>query len=409
MAGSPDTTKLISKARKEGRKAGRSKQYDPWSLMDGAVVPYVRELESRRDEALARIDLAENDAVARERVRQGELQERVAVTAEEAAAVEDELADVRRYMDGCNAQLDRLAMREARIGDEVRRRRRRIRRGDPDPEPPPHLPPGFVYETGSVEQVDESWRNALWEGPHGRRMRLRTKLLLLGVLALVETPITIQIFHYLESSFALVLVFALPVATLMVFVPHLAGTHFRGRKATGAERTLRWLPLALIVPWASLALILGSLRRKVLLVTPTDARGRQYPSLVGNLHLNPLTITVMFVALLLLSGGLAFMLGLADDHPLVAAYHGAARRQRDLLDGLRGDRTRLAAARQNLEGHEDRLTAARERAAKQREIIMHSYDAAIAAYLDAVVQEMRDPTITEAVTGFREREEGRAE
>lgn len=389
---------LIQRARRDGHRAGRSGKYDEWSIAEPDGLPYVRSLDHQRDHDLAQIDVAELTAEERRLRRRVDAQVEAATAREDIEIARDELADVRRYLDACNTQMDRIAMREARIQEESRGRRKADR---DDPPPPAHMPPDYPYQSGPDEGV--SWPRAQWVGPHARRMSERTKLLALLTIALVEAPLQWRIFHYFEPQFWLSVIFTLPVAAIMVVLPHFVGLWYRERTATGADPLQRWLPPALLMPWALLAFFLGDLRRRVLLAPIRDARGNTFPSLAGNLGLSPYTVSAMFIALLLLTGGIAFMLGIAGDHPIVAAYRAAAERRERILERVRGDRTALTGAQQRLDGFADERDNAGERAARRRTAVVAGYAAAASTYLDAVADELADPAATEAAgrTGGR--------
>jgi hypothetical protein len=235
-------------------------------------------------------------------------------------------------------------------------------------------------------------------------MSERAKLLALLAIAGVEVPLMWRIFHYLEPQFLLSVIFTLPVSAAMVVVPHFAGAWYRARHATGADLLNRWVPLALLMPWALLAFFLGDLRRRVLLVPKMDARGHTYPSLSDHLDLNEYTVSAMFIALLLLTGGVAFMLGIANDHPIVSAYLGADERWRSVLDRLRGDRTTLAGAEQRLDSSTEQDND-RDRTARRQDLVEEAYAAAAEAYLDGVTDELANPTATDAAARSGERRE----
>ncbi|MFI6348425.1 hypothetical protein [Streptomyces sp. NPDC050560] len=255
-----------------------------------------------------------------------------------------------------------------------------------------------------------------WEGLQTRPglPRWLTWALLLVVMA-VEVPVywvAYQPFHGVGSSGGDLLSGTLAVssAVIMLTVPHLAGHMLRWRAGTGSPRS-GWVPaLSLLGVWAGLTWALGTLRAKYVLqhdtpVPPADGadgfRGLDDPSgstgtLVDNLHLSSQTVTWLFTALLLLSGGVGLLLGLFREHPLLDAFRSAVERHAEL--GRRREESIAATERarsvtETAESRQqDRRDATDELIAATREL----HEAAAHEYLEGVMAGARDPALTES-------------
>ncbi|MFF9573338.1 hypothetical protein, partial [Streptomyces sp. NPDC014685] len=156
---------------------------------------------------------------------------------------------------------------------------------------------------------------------------------MLLAIAAVEIPIywvAFQPFHGTGSNESDFLsgTLAISTAVLMVLLPHLAGRTLRNRAATGSLRAAALPALALLGVWGFSGWALGDLRARLVLrrpdslETPPDIGEfegagdlAEQQTLVDSLHLAPHTITWMFVALLFLSGGIGFLLGLLSLDP----------------------------------------------------------------------------------------------
>jgi hypothetical protein len=124
--------------------------------------------------------------------------------------------------------------------------------------------------------------------------------------------------------------------------------------------------------------------------------GADTSTLVDRLHLTTQTVTWLFCALLLLSGGVGFLLGLFREHPFLDAFRTAVERREDLLRQRArsvADTERARAARETAEARrEDRQEAAREWIAATRAL----YESAAGAYLRGVMTASKDPAVSEA-------------
>ncbi|MFQ6145155.1 hypothetical protein ACLMNJ_19080 [Streptomyces seoulensis] len=255
-----------------------------------------------------------------------------------------------------------------------------------------------------------------WEGLQTRPglPRWMTWALLLVIMA-VEMPVywvAYQPFHGVGSTGGDLMSGTLAVSTavVMLILPHLAGLMLRWRSATGSPRR-GWLPsLSLLGVWGFLTWLLGSLRAKFVTQhdTPAPATGGtggfrglggtagDTSTLVDRLHLTTQTVTWLFCALLLLSGGVGFLLGLFREHPFLDAYRtalenrtGLLRRRAETVAATEAAQARQSTAQAR---QEDRREAADARIAATRQI----YEAAAHAYLDGVMGAAKDPAVTES-------------
>ncbi|MFI0486627.1 hypothetical protein [Actinomadura sp. 9N215] len=402
----PDDPPLIQRVRGEAFEHIGRGMYDPWSFDVDALPPYLVELRAEREREILRLqhDLAEAPRASRTRVETSDAQAGNAATT--VRHLERRLAETSRQEGVVRARLDHLAAAEAR---------RRPLPPDPgapdDKAPPPDRPDeADVPGADAREHCDhDPHPHECWEGLHTEPpLRGRWKMgILLGLIG-VEVPIQREIFRYFHGdSIAQQIetwIFTLPVAAIMILLPHLSGHLYRGRHVTGSERVLGWLPLALLVPWFYLAYVLGGLRAKVLLVPPRGPDGELIEGMspVDQLDLTPSTISVMYVALLLITGGIAFLMGLAREHPLQVAYRGAYRDRREAEAGLvaaepgaRDSESELAQARADLE-EQTRFGDVRLEEGTER--IHALYDQAELAYLEALGEAVGAPAFTEAIS-----------
>ncbi|WP_318200536.1 hypothetical protein [Streptomyces sp. SCL15-4] len=255
-----------------------------------------------------------------------------------------------------------------------------------------------------------------WEGLTTRPGLPRwLTLVLLGVIMAVEVPVywvAYQPFHGVGSTSGDLMSGTLAVssAVVMLIVPHLSGHMLRWRSGTGAPRS-GWLPsLTLLGVWGGLTWLLGTLRAKFVTQHDTPAAdtgdgagfrglggsGTDSTTLVDRLHLTTQTVTWLFCALLLLSGGVGFLLGLFREHPFLDAFRTAVERREDLQRQRArsvADAERARAAQETAEGRqEDRREAAREWIAATRAL----YESAAGAYLRGVMTASKDPAVSEA-------------
>ncbi|WP_413099182.1 hypothetical protein [Streptomyces sp. Inha503] len=437
-----DSAWLLDRARKHGASAATRQVFDPWVLAGPDRVPYFAELASLRNKVRHR--LAEEQARAEE---DGALEASRVRAAATAAGVRLERAGRRRAaleqrQSVTTDQLDRLARRADRwqtFRDTVRggfeRRWLRARmpaEGDDatGPERPgatrredePETTGGHarwqaVSDVDPVAEADAAQRalstRAAWEGAAARPGMPRwMKFGVLAALIVVELPVYYSVFENLHGvgRFADLLSYSLmvAVAVAMILAPHIAGWILRRRSVTGGVRLSSVPALALLGIWAYGAWALGDLRAKVAfreeppLDLPPDVAAdvgdsvRNPPSLIESLHLDPHSVSWMFVALLLLSGGIAFLIGLGEEHPYLAAYRNTAERLRELEQDIETDLAGSERAREAEATVSARAGARRAAHEERLYAVDELYEAAAHAYLDGVAMEAGDPAVTEA-------------
>jgi hypothetical protein len=111
-------------------------------------------------------------------------------------------------------------------------------------------------------------------------------------------------------------------------------------------------------------------------------------------------MTCIFTIILLLSGLIAFILGLAEVHPAVAAYRGAVTAREEAEAAyLNAVRAEAEATDSDPRSEEDVLAEQRYQAEERQAALWAEHLAARAAYLDAIALEMGQPTLTQAVGG----------
>ncbi|WP_461038233.1 hypothetical protein, partial [Streptomyces mayteni] len=398
---------LLARCRREGHRAARRGEFDAWVLGGEGLPSRLAALAAERDELRHR--LTREAAVQRSTAVRSAAQARAEADAAEAALRRSAEARAERsdHLDITRAQLDRLAEQAARrrqfrdtVARWVERRpgdaARAVPEGDPLPEPTAH-------------QASDSAR---WEGVSATGISRRGTLALLCCLTLVELPIYWSSFRRIHgtgdpSANLLTATFTLAVGIVMVSVPHVLGRLLRTLSATGAPRLLALPALLLLGAWVHACWVLGGLRASLLaedrdlLTDPDQARYldpevRDAGSVLDQIGVGEQTMSLMFTALLLLSGGVAFLLGLAVAHPYLAAYRATSRErerlvaaeQESTLAARRADQ-RAAAHPAEDQAREDALEAARRE-------VDERYEAAAHAYLDGLASGSRDPAVTEA-------------
>lgn len=361
----PDPAELIAEAERKGAADAASGMLDNWlfggaddEVSDRFDPPYVNELRSRCAAALA------------------------AARADRAIAT-DRLAYIRRWRDESQQEMaaareamGNVAVREARAADPlalpVQRRRES---GDLDGR----------SAVAQAEATDDPNRNAsnteqVWEG-ESRVLGAFWRAVVLAGLTAAESTVLRPVLAVAYGPGPESLYSAVAIAALMVGAPYLAALLLRGRRATGAERQVWYLVAALGVAWLVPAVILGSVQGRHL-------------AFAASSMLTPLSVILMFFALLIIIGVMAFMLGLARRHPFQDAYvrHRTTRNNLDVL-------YRTAADRIFPRYVEDDPAVTRQ----QDEAVRETYTAAEYAYFAALVRTVGDPSFTEAVQNRRSR------
>lgn len=395
---------LLRHCRREGRTAARRRMFDPLVLAGDGLPPRLAELAAERDRARHRLmRRAAADQEAAERAAgQAEAESTAAASAARRGA--EAIAEAAERLDVARAQLDRLADRAARRAEARDTLARWTAQRRIDPAHPGHSP-GHAPNPAAA--------HARWEGASSETsMSHRGTLALLLCLALVELPIYWSVFRRLHgtgdpASNLLTGTFTFAVGTLMIVVPHVLGRLLRARRATGATSLLVLPSTVLLGAWVYACWTLGELRTSLLteerapLVGPELERylpeqSRERPSVLAELGISEQTMSLMFVALLLLSGGVAFVLGLGRAHPYLAAYRaGHAERERlaasEQAATLAAEQARARAETRPAEDH-----ARREALDAALREVDELYEAAAHAYVDGVATGSRDPVLTEA-------------
>lgn len=233
----------------------------------------------------------------------------------------------------------------------------------------------------------------------------RLRIILMVALMAVEVPVYYKIFGYFTPRERLFTwAFTLPVALVMVLLPHLAGKQYRRRQQMPREPVIPAVTAIVMLLWLGAGVTLGWLRQKVLLVPIVDPLTGKEISAIGQLHVSVWTMTAIFATLLLMSGMIAFMLGLGEAHPVVAGYHDAVRAAEEAEDAYDEAVTRHAEAREPLRLTPDDITAASATEAGHRERALRAeYTAATEAYLDSFARETGEPAVTQAASTAKPR------
>ncbi|PRX17242.1 hypothetical protein [Actinoplanes italicus] len=338
---------LIAEADARGVRDAQASMYSAWSFggpgeerAEKHDPVYVRQLRDRREAAIESLRAAQNethDRIAQARERRDEFQNQMddARTRMSGLAVRDALAEARALADH----------------DDV-------------------LDP--------VEQPDDGDRTP-WEG-ESTPLRLSWRLLILVVLtaaqAIVQYAVFVEVLGSTPDRNGLIRWMTVLTSAVVVLGPFLSGTLLRSRGATGGERRGWYAAAVLVASWLVVIVVFGLVRGQVL----QDGAGRP-----GQAHVTPLTVVLMFVALMLVVGAMAFMLGLARRHPFQEAYV-RSRTRRDRFELI----MRTIATRLN-PAWVEQPDGSQERA------IREAYAAAEEAYFAALARTVGDPVFTEAV------------
>jgi hypothetical protein len=354
-------------------RAARENQYDEWSFDGDGPVPYAALLEEFEKKAIAAEE--ERQAQTRHEIRsalRAEAERRLAERERAAKTV----AHTRVRMDRHVHRRD-VSLRELDLLTGVHQP---LPEDGIDP-PPPQLKRWIGPGDGTLAP------------PVPRLLKLPLVLL----LALVEVPIhfmTFRLFHPRDPAMTWCL--TIPVAGCMVLGPHLTGVWLRRRLAAPSVGVMPIIASALLmVAWLGSAVVLASLRSTTL-VSPTFAEGVRIESAVHDL--SPTTLFAVFGLVLVLSGIISFLLGLADDHPAVAAFRSANRLAERAEDAhLRAITTHAGASIDLTVDESEAIDTAEERHARRVDAIRAEHAAAWAAYRDGWSLAVGNPSSTQAV------------
>ncbi|MEU0115969.1 hypothetical protein ABZ137_20190 [Streptomyces bobili] len=282
---------------------------------------------------------------------------------------------------------------------------------DPAPEPatPYASDPDDDFEPETVPAPTPP--AAHWEGlTETAAMARRPRLVLATLLVLVELPVYVTLFLAIhdgtpEGRLSAYLLSA-AVGVVMTAGPFQAGRQWRRRGATASLWVVLPVAAALASVWAWAAWYLGDLRARIVFRETPDAGmeglARQMgvelppaPTVLEQLHLDQHTVGVTFISLLLLSGGIAFLLALSEEHPFVAAYR---HHQRNVVKAdaeLVRAVAAAAGARRDQDTQESRARERGEALAAELAAVDAVFEAAAHAYLDGVQAASHDPAVTE--------------
>ncbi|WP_329236876.1 hypothetical protein OG488_35665 [Streptomyces sp. NBC_01460] len=441
--------RFLDDAEHRGAAAARSGALDALVLQSDDRIPFFAELASLRDRVIRRFGEEAHHAEEQARYDDAHALAETARLRAEVELIDREVARTDEQIATTTRQLDLLAMRSTawnRFRDSLRERvERRALEGREGQAPqgrgPAEGTDGEDGETsgarGAPDAGDQQWVNVgqpsptpaapaprrtgastgtglarAWEGLHKRpAVPDWMRWSLLGLILAVELPIywvAYQPFHGvgnvnvdLQTG-----VLAVGTAVVMVMLPHLAGLVLRRGPETGSFRAV-WFPaLSLLGVWVFLTGVLGVVRAKYVMQTeePAPASDGFRPadtdtaagSLIERLDLEPWTVTWLFVALLVLSGGIGFLLALCKEHPHLDAYRTAIERRGELvrrreLSLVEAERRRVTADTADAR-REERRAAAEDRVRAAREF----HEAAAHRYLDGFLMTAKEPAVTEA-------------
>ncbi|MGI5243281.1 hypothetical protein [Dactylosporangium sp. CA-139066] len=400
---------LAAAAERRGYADAVGGMFDQWSFDDRTLLPYLRTLRAQGEREIAETRQALADTARRESLADNRADADVEVLERRLAFLERLYEEAQQMSRRALARMDRIATREAR--------RRRLFRVFTRRRQPNETEAEIAQRRADIERLQQQLGVAPmteispWEGPTPPPISPVVRWLTLLGLVAVELPVTYFVFAYFHGTDQfeqfMTWVFAVPVAFVMVMFPHLAGVLVRYRHATGREWLWPIIASLLISPWGYLAYELGSLRAKVLLQPAIDPdTGRPFddprthqplPTLADQLHVEPRTIVVVFICVMILTGGIGMLLGLAHDHPVRTAHRRAERAR------LRLER-RLAAFRPIVRPAPTLTPEQRiERDADIARSVRAAFVAAEHAYLDGIARAMSDPAVTEAIARMSDR------
>ncbi|KUN76145.1 hypothetical protein [Streptomyces griseoruber] len=436
--------RLLDQAENAGRRAAAGGTLDPYVLGSGRRLPYFGRLQGMRDHTRGRVLAEHHEREERELRASAELYADTAARVAEARRARDSQEEETRRRHAAAARLDRTATRMAAREDRRDRLlpwivarsegRRRPDGPDPDPHPEPGTDgpgsPAPAYPAAQGEDAglyapDERdgdpvgnpaarpapAAGAPWEGlTETSAMARWPRRFLTLLLILVELPVYLGVFLAIHDgtpegrASAFLLTAAVGVA--MTLGPFQAGRQWRRRGATAALWLVLPVAAALLTLWGWAAWYLGDLRARIVFRdTDTSAlaeTARQLgvdlppaPTLLDQLHLDEHTVSVTFIALLLLSGGIAFLLAVSEEHPFIAAYRLHGDRLAKAEQELARAEAAVAAAQREQGTLEERRTERARALAAELTAVDNVFEAAAHAYLDGVQAASRDPAVTE--------------
>ncbi|MFJ6982421.1 MULTISPECIES: hypothetical protein [unclassified Streptomyces] len=442
---------LLAEADKAGRRAAGDHTLNPYVLGSVHRLPYFGRLTGLRGHARDRLVALHHEREEHELRASARLYADTAAHEQRARRARDLQAEETRRQQAAAAQLDRAAARTA--AREDRRDRdapwgmgRFTRRRTPDD--PAHLDPGpgttdgapagpggygarggtdthDGYDAHGYDGFDADGDDAptydpppyapaagaRWEGlTETSAMARLPRLSLTGLLVLVELPVYVTLFIAIHDGTAegrmSAYLLSAAVGAAMAVGPFQAGRRWRRRGATASLWVVLPVAAALASVWAWAAWYLGDLRARIVfrdtpdngmteLADQLDVELPPSPTLLQQLGLDLHTVSVTFIALLLLSGGIAFLLALSEEHPFIAAYRHHRRTLKKAEKKLAEATAAAAGARRRQETQPERARERGEALAAELAAVDAVFEAAAHAYLDGVQAASQDPAVTE--------------
>ncbi|MFG3517449.1 hypothetical protein [Streptomyces bobili] len=426
---SREARQLLSQAESAGRRAAGEGTLNPYVLGSVHRLPYFGRLTGLRGHARDRTVARHHEREERELLASARLYAATAAREEDARRARDaQVEEVRRRL-AATAQLDRAATRIAAREDSRDRvlpwmtRRLATAGPDPDRDRGPGTDPAPEPATPYASDPDDDFEPetvpapappaAHWEGlTETAAMARRPRLALATLLVLVELPVYVTLFLAIHEGTAegrlSAYLLSAAVGVVMTAGPFQAGRQWRRRGATASLWVVLPVAAALASVWAWAAWYLGDLRARIVFRETPDTGladlARQVgfegelpaaPTVLEQLHLDQHTVGVTFISLLLLSGGIAFLLALSEEHPFVAAYRHHQRNAEKAEAELVRAVAAAAGARRDQDTQEARARERGEALAAELAAVDAVFEAAAHAYLDGVQAASHDPAVTE--------------
>ncbi|MFJ4619061.1 hypothetical protein [Streptomyces sp. NPDC088812] len=436
-----EARRLLAQAESAGRRAVAEGTLNPYVLASVHRLPYLGRLTGLRGHARDRVVAGHHEREERELRASARLYAETAAREQAARQARDAQQEETRRHRAAAAGLDRVANRMAARED---RRDRMVpwlvgrigagRGTGPDDGDGAGAagwdtgpggrsdPAGQPYDA-DLDDDSEVYADPVpvpaggiaWEGlTESSALARWPRLFLAGLLVLVELPVYITLFLAIHDGTAegriSAYLLSAAVGVVMTAGPFQAGRQWRRRGATASLRVVLPVAAALASLWGVAAWYLGDLRARIVFRDDSsssaalDALARSLgveerppapPTLLEQLSLDEHTVSVMFIALLLLSGGIAFLLALSEEHPFVAAYRHHLKRLRKAGTRLAEAEAAAAGAQRDKDTAQERRHARAEALAAELTAVDAVFEAAAHAYLDGVQAASHDPAVTE--------------
>ncbi|MEV1204803.1 hypothetical protein [Microbispora rosea] len=352
--------RLRDEARRHGARDGSSGMYDEWSLATGSRPPYLMMLDARCRQVVA-------DEEVRKLRDAHRLDQRIAAAKQ----------DLKLYEERARRTQERLAT--------VREAEERLEK----------MLDGAPEEAGTGAG---RWAEATRSFGR-RRAGAAARALVIALFAGVELPIQYATFLSFGESREMTWAFVLGTVGAMMVAPHLAGGWTRRLCVEGRRSVLLVTTALVALAWVTGVVLLASLRTDVLFAPTVDSVTlEKAASAIEGLGLGHTIVTLLFTALLLLSGVVTFSFGYLAENPYAAKLADVQRVRAKLeksLDRAVGERDK----NQHLVGLE---TTLKERHAQRWEARIaaraSTFEVCSALYLQAVAETMRNPAFTESAS-----------